>query len=429
MSVPSSAHRCTWPWPKPLAMAWTRMSRGPTRSGTRSRDAQRVVEAVAAGRLAEGLADAERHVVAEDGQRRGRRLEQVGHAGPQRRVPVGGPLAVEVHRVAGRGEPHVEPPHDRVVDLACGTTGPRTRRAAARRAACGHAPSAGMSREPRAALTVRISVSPTWATARAWVTDLPVTGDGHVDVHHRRRPGVGEVLGGGPDHRPTGGRLEGRDRGAQPAAAEQEHVPGAEPGHHRQVPAVRVVGRLEPEELPGVHAAGNLGGGSAYLLLPCLTPPGRRRLLARRCLPERASARRSRSSRPRSPPSRPATSTPSRSSTPTAPGPGPRPPTSSQPFGGVPFGVKELDAGRGLARHRGVARLQGPHGHPHRHDDQPAGRAGRREPGRPDASPRSSAASTSASTASTASPTTRGSTGRPPAARRAAARRRSPAAS
>ena len=49
------------------------------------RDAQRVVEAVAAGALAERLADAERHEVADDRERGGRHLEQLGHAHPERR--------------------------------------------------------------------------------------------------------------------------------------------------------------------------------------------------------------------------------------------------------------------------------------------------------------------------------------------------------
>ena len=38
---------------------------------------------------------------------------------------------------------------------------------------CSHMPAAGLSRWPSAALTVRISRSPTWPTARAWVTLRP----------------------------------------------------------------------------------------------------------------------------------------------------------------------------------------------------------------------------------------------------------------
>ena len=82
--------------------------------------------------------------------------------------------------------------------------------------------------------------------------------DGDVDVHDRRGPGVGEVLGGGPHQRPAGGALEGLDGGTQSAAAEQEAVAGAEVGRDREVPAVGVVGRLQAEEREGIH------GGRPY---------------------------------------------------------------------------------------------------------------------------------------------------------------------
>ena len=41
-SVPSSAHRCTTPWPKPLATAWMRMSSSTHSVGT-SRYTRRVL--------------------------------------------------------------------------------------------------------------------------------------------------------------------------------------------------------------------------------------------------------------------------------------------------------------------------------------------------------------------------------------------------
>ena len=86
-SVPSSAHRCTRPWPKPSATACTRMSASTHSVGYAVRDAQRVVEAVAAGALAERLADPERHEVADDRERGGRHLEQLGQAHPERALP------------------------------------------------------------------------------------------------------------------------------------------------------------------------------------------------------------------------------------------------------------------------------------------------------------------------------------------------------
>ena len=331
MSVPSSDHRYTWPWPKPLAMASTRMSMSTHSVGTRWRDAQRVVEAVAAGRLAERLADAERHVVAEHGERRrptGRAGRGCGPTATSARSADRTPsrsigLRAEASRTSIRRM--IESSTSRRNERAShssgrGTVGRRRPRALGRDVP---GPEGGLDGEDLGV---------------ADVGDGPGLGDrlagdrhDHVDVHHRRRAGVGEVLGGGPDERSTGGRLQRLDRGGQTAAAEQEHVPGAEAGHHRQVPAVRVVGRLEAEELAGVHAKGNLRRRLPYLLLPCPTPPGPE-TPARSSTPSAAgSALRSRSWRPRWPPSRPATSTPSPSSTPKAPGPGPRPRTSRSP--------------------------------------------------------------------------------------------------
>ena len=84
---------------------------------------------------------------------------------------------------------------------------------------------------------------------------VPVDGDRHVDVHHRRGPGVGQVLRGGPHDRPTAGALQRGDGRAEPAAAEQERVTGGDAGRDGQVPAMRVVRRLQTEELPGVHGS------------------------------------------------------------------------------------------------------------------------------------------------------------------------------
>src|SRR5690606_36885633 len=112
--VPSSAHRWPTPGPKPLAPAGVRRSSSTHSGGEQGAvlrprvdgavaeavgdgvdadveqhplgrhqpvDAQRVVEAVAAAVPAERLADAEGHVVAEDGEAGPRgQVEQVGHA-------------------------------------------------------------------------------------------------------------------------------------------------------------------------------------------------------------------------------------------------------------------------------------------------------------------------------------------------------------
>ena len=53
----------------------------------------------------------------------------------------------------------------------------------------------------------------------------------HVELEHRRRPRVREVLRGRPDARPAGDLLHHLDRGAEPAAAEQSApFPDVSPG-------------------------------------------------------------------------------------------------------------------------------------------------------------------------------------------------------
>ena len=81
-----------------------------------------------------------------------------------------------------------------------------------------HWPPASSGRWPRAAFTVRISRSPTWPTARAWVTCLPataiVTSMSMIDggLAYERYCAVAHTTG-----RP-GAPLEGGDGRAQPAA-------------------------------------------------------------------------------------------------------------------------------------------------------------------------------------------------------------------
>ena len=101
-----------------------------------------------------------------------------------------------------------------------------------------------MSRSPSAALTVRIS-SPSTVRDRAGLRDLVAAH--HLvdaDVHDRRRPGVREVLAGGPDERPAGHPLERLDARTEPAAAEQRAEPRAQRRHDGQPPEVRVLGAL-----------------------------------------------------------------------------------------------------------------------------------------------------------------------------------------
>ena len=126
-------------------------------------------------------------------------------------------------------------------------------RARARRALAPTGRSAATSRLPRAALTVRISRSPDVADGAGLRDAAALHRDRDVDVHDRRRVGVGEVLRGGPHDRPARGALEGGDGGAEAAAAEEELVAGGDARGDRQDPAVGVVRRLEPEPGGGVH--------------------------------------------------------------------------------------------------------------------------------------------------------------------------------
>ena len=159
--------------------------------GTSRHDPQRVVEAVAAGPCGRApgrcrTARSRRGWPA----RRADDVEQVGHAGPQRRRGRRARVAVELVPGRGRRPAARRCGHDRLVAGRCGAA------AAGHSSGGGHLghrsptrPRPSRSRRPRAALTVRISVSATWPTARAWVMLRPVDRDGDVDVEHRRRAG------------------------------------------------------------------------------------------------------------------------------------------------------------------------------------------------------------------------------------------------
>ncbi len=124
-------------------------------------------------------------------------------------------------------------------------------------------------------------MSPTRPTTRAWVTRWPSAA--RVTVRSRTESGrcEGQVLGGGPHRGPSGGGLEGDQRGAEPAPAEQEVAGRRELGHHLEPPVQRVAPLLHAEELAGRRSSGSPGrgglnsAGPAPRAAPC--PPGRRR--------------------------------------------------------------------------------------------------------------------------------------------------------
>ena len=129
----------------------------------------------------------------------------------------------------------------------CGQSSGRARRAIHPLAADGQLPMAerGVHRQD---LTV-----PDLATDAGLGGAVTGHGDRHVEVHDLLDHGEAEVLGGGPHDGPFGRRLHRGDRCAEPAAAEQEPAAGGDAVGDRQVPAVRVVGRLQAQPVGGVH--------------------------------------------------------------------------------------------------------------------------------------------------------------------------------
>ena len=137
------------------------------------------------------------------------------------------------------GQPHVDPVEDR---------GGEERRQPAGRALVGRRTSGGVTHtppldpgpaSPRAALTVRISVSSTRADGPGLGHPVALGGQRHRQVEHRAGRGVGQVLGGGPHRGPARRRLQRHQGGTQPAPAEEEVARGGQLGHDRQPPVER----------------------------------------------------------------------------------------------------------------------------------------------------------------------------------------------
>ena len=214
----------------------------------------------------------------------------------------------------------------------------------------------------------------------------------------------------------------------RPQPPNRNMLPGAQPGHDRQVPAVRVVGRLEAEELPGVHRQESTGAGP----LPSHPMPDTPwtgdacSLVDAFRSGERSPAEELDASLAAIEASDLNAFTfldpePARARAEAA--------DVSLPFGGVPFGIKELDHFEGWPATEASLVFARPQGHLHEHDAQPDRRARRREPGRADVRLASSAASTSASTKLHGTPTTRGGTAHGRRLVRRQRRRRWPAGS
>ncbi len=227
------------------------------------RDAQRVVKAVAAGALAEGLPDAERHEVADDRERRGRHLEELRQSDPQRGV-AGAGRAGEIPRRAPARELGVETAADRALVPVHHRTRRASRADRGRRAAPPTDPARGSGRCPSAPTTIRISVV---ADARdhAGLGDLMTAHDlGDVELERRRRAGERQVLRGRPDARSSGELLHHLDARAEPAAAEQRARPRSEGAHHLHPPPGRRARHpVQPEERACVHQLVTAGARSA----------------------------------------------------------------------------------------------------------------------------------------------------------------------
>ena len=215
--------------------------------------AQRVVEAVAARRVAECLADAERHVVTEDAERRCRRLKAIGQAHPQRAAAIAR-RAVELVGIARVGHAGLEPIGDRPFEM-------RRERA---RPTVGHRGNVGVLR-PLTGLGVaaapergdhREDLGARHAARHSTLRGrVPAHDFGDVELHDRVGLRELEELRGGPHERALRHALEHFDRGAERAASEQRPEARADATHHRQLPAQRIVGCLQPEELHRVQNA------------------------------------------------------------------------------------------------------------------------------------------------------------------------------
>jgi hypothetical protein len=217
-------------------------------------DPQRVVEAaVPPTGEPECLTDPEGHVVAEDRQAgAGRQVQQVGHARPHRRPPVGHRVSVEVLPRSSAGQPHV----DAVVNRLARRQAGRADRAVLRAGDVGpgHPDALDLVAAHAQGSVDREDLGVGHMAHHAGLRDV-LAGDrqGDVDVEDGRGSGVRQVLRRRPDDRALARVLHRRDGGAERAPAEQERGPGGDAGGDRQDPARRVVRRFESEPLAGIH--------------------------------------------------------------------------------------------------------------------------------------------------------------------------------
>ena len=80
----------------------------------------------------------------------------------------------------------------------------------------------------------------------------PLGGQGHRQVEHRMGRGVREVLRGGPHGRSARSGLEGHQRRAEAAPAEEEVAGGGQLGHDLETPVELVLDLLHAQESPRV---------------------------------------------------------------------------------------------------------------------------------------------------------------------------------
>ena len=116
----------------------------------------------------------DRHEVADDRERGGRHVEQLGQAHPDRRVARALRTGQLPERAAD-GEPLLEPVADRVVRARCWCARGGQSSGGGTSGRCAHCPSSGSGRAPSAPSTVSTSVSPTCAITRAWLMWCPRT--------------------------------------------------------------------------------------------------------------------------------------------------------------------------------------------------------------------------------------------------------------
>ena len=213
-------------------------------------DAQRVVEAVAARAFAQGLTDAEWHEIADDRERTGRHLEDLGQAHPQRCV-AGALFAFQFPERPRARHARLEPIMDPSLVPVLG----RARHGRVRRRHIRF--DRPLSRERQRALPERADDGEDLLVAD--MSDdarlahlMPAHDFLDVELEHARRTSERQELCRCPDARPSAELFHDIDRGAEPTPPEQRAGARRQCGNDFE-PPTRLIDALEAEERARIH--------------------------------------------------------------------------------------------------------------------------------------------------------------------------------